>query len=267
VHRADPFVLNYRLEGAGPRVVLLHPIALDLTCFDAFAAQLCASFAVLRVDLPGHGGSPPPPAPTLEDYAEGIHKTLVGLNFTPAAVIGFSFGGMLAQVLALNHPGDVSALVISACASTLTDEGRRILADRGAIAEREGMSAVVDATLARWFSASFREQGGDRMVRKRLLEMDPRRWAEAWRSMAAIDTAPRLGAIAVPTLCLAGESDQSATTDTVSAIASRITGARLHVVPDAPHMLFIEHPEAVTAVLVDFLMGLSDPKGRPKSTQ
>ena len=265
MHPANPLVLNYRLEGAGPRVVLLHPIALDLTCFDALAARLCAAFAVLRVDLRGHGSSPSSPAaPTLEDYAEDVHTTMVGLNFTPAAVVGFSFGGMLAQVLALNHPEDVSALVISACASTLTGEARRILADRGALAEREGMSAVVDATLARWFSGSFRERGDDGAVRKRLLETDPRRWAEAWRAMSAIDTAPRLGAIAVPTLCLAGEADQSAPPDTLRAIASRISGARLEVIPGAHHMLFLEYPQSVTAILADFIGGLPGRRGWPE---
>ena len=250
-------MLNHRLEGAGPRVVLLHPVALDLTCFDALAARLCTSFAVLRVDLPGHGGSPSSPAaPTLEDYAEDVHTTMAGLNFAPAAVVGFSFGGMLAQVLALDHPEDVSALVIAACASTLTDEGRQMLADRGALAERDGMSAVVDATLARWFSRSFREHGRDGSVRKQLLETDPRRWAEAWRAMSAIDAAPRLGAIAVPTLCLAGEADQSAPPDTLRAIASRISNARLEVIAEAPHMLFLEYPQAVAAVLSDFLVRL-----------
>jgi 3-oxoadipate enol-lactonase len=236
---------------------LLHPIALDLTCFDALAARLSTSFAVLRVDLRGHGSSPASSAaPTLEDYAEDVHTTMVGVNFAPAAVVGFSLGGMLAQVLALNHPEDVSALVISACASTLTDEGRRILSDRGALAERDGMAAVVEATLARWFSASFRAHGGDAPVRKRLLETDPRRWAEAWRAMSAIDAAPRLGAIAVPTLCLAGEADQSAPPDTLHAIASRISGATLVVIPEAPHMLFLECPHDVAAVLSDFLMRL-----------
>ena len=259
-------MLNHRLEGTGPRVVLLHPVALDLTCFDALAARLCQSFAVLRVDLRGHGGSPSSPdAPTLADYAEDVHTTMADLDFAPAAVVGFSFGGMLAQVLALDHPEDVSALVISACASTLTPEGRRILADRGALAERDGMSAVVDATIARWFSPSFRERGGDGPVRERLLETDPRRWAEAWRAMSAIDTAPRLAAVAVPTRCLAGEEDQSAPPDTLRAIASRISDSRLTVIPNAPHMLFIEDPQAVTAVLLDFLADLPDQQAGRKN--
>ena len=183
-----------------------------------------------------------PAAPTLEDYAEDVHTTMVALNFTPAAVVGFSFGGMLAQVLALNHPEDVSALAISACASTLTDEAHGSWPTGVRLPNEKGMSAVADATLARWFSGSFRERGGDGPGRKRLLETYPRRWAEAWRAMSAIHTAPRLGEIAVPTLCLAGDADISAPPDTIRAIASRISGSRLEIIQEAPHMLFLEYP-------------------------
>ena len=247
-------VLHHRLDGAGPRLLLLHPVGLDLTCFDALAAELGRRFRVLRVDLRGHGRSSSPAlAPTLEDYAGDVHAVLRELDFAPAAVAGFSFGGMVAQVLALDHPEDVSALIVAACASTLPEAGRRILAERGAEAERRGMAGVVEATLARWFSAPSRERGDDRSIRDQLLRADPRRWAEAWRAMAAIDTAPRLHAIAVPTLCLTGSADVSAPPDTLRDIADRISGARLHVMTDAPHMLFVEHTQTVADVLTRFL--------------
>jgi 3-oxoadipate enol-lactonase len=74
--------------------------------------------------------------------------------------------------------------------------------------------------------------------------------------MAAIDTSARLGAIRVPTLCVAGELDKSSPPDIVAAIAERIAGARFAVIPAAPHMLFIEQPRAVAHVIGDFLAGL-----------
>ena len=95
----------------------------------------------IRVDLRGHGASPTaPPALALADYAEDVHALLTRLRCAPAAVVGFSFGGMLAQVVALTYPQDVNALVISACPSTLSDEGRAVVAGRGAQAERRGMA-------------------------------------------------------------------------------------------------------------------------------
>jgi len=249
-----PTLLHYRIDGDGPRVVLLHPVGLDLSCFDALVTELGSRYRILRMDLRGHGRSRSMPgASGLRDYVDDIHAVLNGLAFAPAIVAGFSFGGMLAQLLALEYPNDVHALVISACPSTLTDEARTIIAERGARAEREGMAAVADATMERWFTPSFRQQGGDGPTRRRLLSADVMGWAQAWRAMAAIETAPRLASIDVPTLCLAGEVDVSSPPHVVEAIARGIPGSRFAIVSGAPHMLFIEQPHAVAAAIADFL--------------
>jgi 3-oxoadipate enol-lactonase len=246
--------LHHRLDGRGPRVLFLHPVGLDLHCFEPLVGELEERFTVLRVDLRGHGKSPSgPPAPALQDYAEDVHALLADIGFLPTAVVGFSFGGMIAQLLALDHPEDVSALVIAACASTLEPDGRRILAERGTTAERHGMGAVIDATTARWFSPEFLGRGDDRDVRDQLGTMAAGAWADAWRAMSTIDAAARLQEIAVPTLCLAGGADQSAPPDTLLQISRRITGSRFEVVAGAPHMLFIEQHREVAAILDDFL--------------
>ena len=145
------------------------------------------------------------PANGLRDYVDDVHRLLAALAFAPAVVIGFLFGGMLAELLALEYPDDVNALVIAACPSTLTDQGRAIMAERGALAERDGIAAGLDATMARWFTESFRRGGGDASFRARISTTDVSGWVQAWRAMAAINTAPRLESIAVPTLCLAGK--------------------------------------------------------------
>lgn len=246
--------LHYRIEGTGPHVALLHPVGLDLTCFDGIAARLSQRFTVLRMDLRGHGRSlSSPPARRLEDYADDIHALLQHLNFAPAGIVGFSFGGMLAQVLGLTHPADASALVIAACASTLSDEARRTLAERGARAQREGMTALLESTVTRWFSKEFRARGADQPIRKQLLAVNVDAWAQAWYAMADVHTAPRLREIRVPTLCLAGEADVSAPPHTVEVIARSITGARFQVVPGAPHMLFLEQPSVVSGIISGFL--------------
>ncbi|MGB7938330.1 MAG: alpha/beta fold hydrolase [Pseudolabrys sp.] len=249
--------LYHKIAGSGPHVVLLHPVGLDLTFLEPVAAELCRSFTVLSVDLRGHGHSPAsPPARSLDDYADDVHVFLGARGFAPAAVAGFSFGGMVAQHLALKYPKDVSALAICACPSTLKPENRVIAAERGAQAEREGIGVVLDATLDRWFTPEFRASGAADAARDRLLSDNVMAWAQAWRAMAAIDTSARLGAIQVPTLCLAGEIDKSSPPEIVAAIAEQIAGARFAVIPGAPHMLFIEQPRAVARVIGDFLAGL-----------
>jgi len=247
-------MLHYRLEGAGRRLLLLHPVGLDLTCFDALTRLLAPRHQVLRVDLRGHGRSPMTgEVVALRDYAADADELMTRLDFAPAAVAGFSFGGMVAQWLALAHPASVSALVLGACPSTLTSDMRAALAERGALAERLGMAAVADATLARWFTDDFRARGEAEAVRQRLLTMNAAAWAAAWRAMAELDTSPRLASIRAPTLCLAAECDRSVAPAALHAMAAAIPGAQYDVVAGAPHMLFLEQPGAVAAAITRFI--------------
>ena len=247
-------ILNRAVEGAGRRVLLLHPVGLDETFLRPLSERLSGSCQVMRMDLRGHGRSPVTPlASGLEEFADDVHETLVQQRFAPCAVVGFSFGGMVAQTLALRHPQDVDALVPCACPGTLTSENRTIAEKRGSDAERGGMDVIVEATLERWFTPAFRAAGKDVAARERLLTDDPRGWAQGWRAIARIDNLPRLHEVRVPTLCIAGELDKSSPPPIVQAIAKAITGAQFKVIPGAPHMLFIEQPEAVARELLSFL--------------
>jgi len=247
-------ILYHTVEGAGRRVLLLHPVGLDLSFLERLSSLLRPSQRLMRMDLRGHGRSPvTPPASGLEEFADDVHETLVQQRFAPCAVVGFSFGGMVAQTLALRHPQDVDALVPCACPGSLTSENRTIAEKRGSDTERGGMDDVVEATLDRWFTAAFRAAKKDAPARERLLTDDPRGWAQGWRAIARIDNLPRLHEVRVPTLCIAGELDKSSPPPIVEAIAKAIPGAQFKVIPGAPHMLFIEQPDAVAHELLAFL--------------
>jgi 3-oxoadipate enol-lactonase len=245
--------LNHRIDGDGPHVLLLHAVGVDLTFLDAVTDELARDFTVLRADLRGHGKSPYAPAASLEDYADDVHALLTELNFAPCAVAGFAFGGMVTQALAVKYPQHARALVIASCTSAQTPESAKAVAARGTDATRDGMASLLDVTMQRWLNDDFRLRGGDAATRAHLLSTDVRGWADAWHAMAAIDTAPRLRAIKVPTLCLVGEFDKSTPPPIMKAIADRISSARYQVMPGGPHMLFIEQPEETAKAVGGFL--------------
>jgi 3-oxoadipate enol-lactonase len=254
-------MLNHTLEGSGPLVLLLHPVGLNLTFLAPLALVLRQRYRVMRIDLRGHGHSPLTPrggrpADGLGEFADDVHDTLAQTGFAPCAVVGFSFGGMVAQTLALRHPADVSALVPCACPCTLTTDLRAISAARGADALAGGMQAILEKTLERWFTPAFRKAGGDAATRAHLLALPPEGWAQGWHAIANIDTLPRLPEIHVPTLCLAGEVDASSPPSAMALIAEAIPGASMKVLSGAPHMLFMEQPDAVAAEIVAFLGSL-----------
>ena len=73
--------------------------------------------------------------------------------------------------------------------------------------------------------------------------------------MARIDSRPRLGEIAVPTLLIWGEKDGITSRAHHDEIAAAIPGARLEVVPGAGHLPTVEAPDVVGALLSEFIDG------------
>lgn len=246
--------LNCKIEGRGPRLVLLHPVGLDLACWDDVAAILTRSYTVLRLDLPGHGASPPAvKGATLADYADDVHGLLIARGFAPAAVVGLSFGGMIAQVLTVRHPADVDRLVVCGCPSTLPDAARKMMAERADRSEITGMAGVIEETLQRWFTPAFIAAGGAEPTRRRLLADDVHGWSAGWRAISGLDIQPHLHQIAVPALCIAGELDPASPPAALAAIAERIPGAGLTVLAGAPHMMQIERPREFADTVAGFL--------------
>ncbi|UFN48409.1 alpha/beta hydrolase [Roseomonas sp. OT10] len=252
--------LHGQAEGEGPLVVLLHPVGLDGSFWGPLPAALAGSRRVLSLDLAGHGRSPAVSRPRpIELYADDVADSIRRAG-GPAAVLGLSFGGMVAQVLALRHPELVSALLPCGCGGDFAEEMRPMLRERGLAAERGGMAAVAQPTLDRWFTAGFRDDPAVARVRARLLGDTVEGWSAGWHAIAGLSATPQLGRIAVPTLVVAGEQD-AATAPAVSeaTVARPIPGARFAVLPGAPHMMQIECPDAFTAAVAGFLLGNARP--------
>jgi 3-oxoadipate enol-lactonase len=226
-------------------LVLLTPIGLDARCWDAAGVPADA----IRHEWPGFGSRPRSGhAPTVAELADEIAAAYDG----PLDVVGCSMGGMVAQHLAIRHPGRVRTLLVACTGAAADPEAMR---ERAQAAEAGGMEGVLAATLERWFTPAALAQEdhpGVAYARRTLLALDPRSFADGWRTIGTHDAQPRLGEIRARTTCLAGDADASAPVERVRAVADGIRGARLVVSP-GPHMLFLEHPEAFAAVLREHL--------------
>ncbi|HLA80565.1 MAG TPA: alpha/beta hydrolase [Thermoleophilia bacterium] len=246
--------LHYEIVGGGPTVLLLHPVGLDLTCWESQVRALAPGFRVLRVDLRGHGRSAIPLPPyTLKGFAADVHSLLNQLRLAPAHVIGLSLGGMVAQMLVLEYPSDVRSLVLADTTSTLAPEARRTMIERGEAATRGGMASVIESTLGRWFTPGFMGCEIVARCRERLLADDVQSWAATWRAISELDTEPRLREIRVPSLVIIGEVDLSVPVSRARVMADLIPGARLVVLPGAPHMAPLERPDLFIPPVLEFL--------------
>lgn len=103
-------------HGAGPRVLMLGGSGYDLrkapTGFDTRLGETCH---MLAFDARGHGRSEKPEVtPTMADFADDAAALMDAVGWERAHVVGYSFGGMVAQHMALRHPTRIERLVLAA---------------------------------------------------------------------------------------------------------------------------------------------------------
>lgn len=244
------------VEGSGEELVLLHPIGLDSSFWGAMPAILAHAHRVLRLDLRGFGGSPlGSTAVPIAAYAADVHRAIRRHGLQRPAVLGLSFGGMVAQTLALDHPESVSRLILCGCPGGIPAEARTALRERGAAAGRDGMDSIVPTTIARWFTPDFVDNPVVERVRARLRGNSVRAWSEGWEAIGDFDSLARLGAVDVPTLVVAGERDAATSPAASAALTAAIPGARRVTLPGAPHMMQLETSGLFTETVGDFLAG------------
>lgn len=250
---------HFRIAGNGPPLILIHGVGLDLTLWAGFVAAFEADFTVIRYDMLGHGLSAKPPGRRrLADFVAQLRRLHDYFGVGPAAVVGFSMGGLIARGYVASHPAMVERLVLVNTAFGRGPAQRAAIQSRATLVEREGAAATIDAALARWFSPGF--LAGHRDIetglRERLASNDPHGYLEAYRMYANADgeLSDDLENIACPTLVLTGADDAGSTPAMAEAMAARVRDGRCQVFPGQRHMGLVEEPEPVIAALREFLL-------------
>jgi 3-oxoadipate enol-lactonase/4-carboxymuconolactone decarboxylase len=248
--------LHWREDGSGPPLLLLNSVGCDLSLWDAAMPHL-ESFRVLRMDMRGHGQSDSPLGDyTLDQLAADAAYVLDAARIDKAAVCGLSLGGMTAMTLALHAPRRVSSLIL-ACTSAQMD--RDAWNTRIETVRSQGMPAIVDAVIARFFSEDFRRDHAPEVqtIRDHFLGLNPEGYASCCAAIRDMALRDRIARIAAPTLVIAGSKDVATPFEGHgSEILKRIPGAQLDMMP-AAHIAPVEMPVAFAAIVTAFLSGAS----------
>lgn len=244
------------IQGQGPWVTLSHSLACDLSMWDEQVEVLAKHHTVLRYDTRGHGGTSASESPYSFDMAL---KDLLGLlnvlNVERTHFVGLSMGGMIAQHFALALPERLDRLVLASTSCRTVPGTAATIQGRIAIAQERGMEALVQPTLARWFTEPYRYENTGVMERiGGLIRSTPvSGYAGCARMVSTLDTADRLSNISTPTLVLVGDQDAGTTPEIAESIAAAIPDSRLEILPQASHLLNIEQAQLFNLMLLEFL--------------
>ncbi|MEV5735058.1 alpha/beta fold hydrolase [Streptomyces sp. NPDC052292] len=247
-----PNTLQYRFDGPQDAPVLILGPSLGTTwhMWDRQIPELTKQWRVFRFDLPGHGGAPARPAPSVGELAARLLATLEAVGVQRFGYAGCALGGAVGIELALRHPERLASLALVAASPRFgtADEFRQ----RGVIVRTNGLDPIARTSPDRWFTGGFAAaqpaitEWAVQMVRT----TDPGCYIAACEALAGFDVRHELGRVGVPTLVLVGSDDQVTGPAEARTLVAGIPDARLAVVPGASHLVPVEQPGAVTDLLV-----------------
>ena len=253
--------IHWERQGAGPALLFISGTGGDLRNKPGvFEGPYPKAFDLLAYDQRGLGQTSKPDTPyTMAGYADDAAALMDHVGWGGALVVGVSFGGMVAQELALRHPGKVRRLVL-ACTSPGGEGGASYpLHEIGQMDRLERSRLLIPISDTRrdaaWIAANadayeqwvalgaadpFASETGHAIGARRQLE-----------ARALHDTWDRLPRIACPVLVAAGRYDGIALPEAQRRMADRIPGAQLRFF-EGGHLFMIQDRSANSAI-IDFL--------------
>ncbi|MGW2558595.1 poly(3-hydroxyalkanoate) depolymerase [Streptomyces sp. NPDC001514] len=239
-----------------PPLLLCNGIGASLDLLDPFVDALDPAIEVIRFDPPGVGGSPVPQLPyPFPALARLVGRLLDTLGHDRFDVLGISWGGGLAQQLALQNPRRCRQLVLVSTATgwMMVPAHPRVLGHM-ATPRRYWDADYVRAIAGRIYGGRLRDQPD--LVQKLLLDFERKLSARGYlyqlASGAGWTSTPFLPLIRQPTLILAGDDDPIIPLVNARMMARLIPRAQLHVYPDG-HLGLLTMRDELAAVVAEFL--------------
>jgi pimeloyl-ACP methyl ester carboxylesterase len=249
LERPDGVRLYYELHGAAdaPPLILLEGLGGDIPGWRRNIPHLAAELRVLAYDFRGNGDSDEPTGPcTMATFVGDTLALLDALGIDRAHVYGQSFGGMVAQELALTAPTRVRTCIL-AC----TDMGEpTAIRPVGATAPKHEPWRAL-------YAAGFPEAHPQHVAEDlRIGAAQPKHPVgrrRQWEAMQGFDSYERVPGIGIPTLVIHGTEDRVIPAENGRRLAERIPGAELVLLEGAGHLYHSEQAEAADAAVLDFV--------------
>ncbi len=271
--RVGRLELGYSAVGIGTHVILLHSGGLSSRQWGRFAEELAGGYRVVSPDFLGYGRSSPWP------QDEEFHFILDALAIEalldsipePVHLVGHSYGGFIALLVALHRPALVRSLAVFEPVAFGVLHSRRDPPGLSSLEAAGIESSLMDPRTGGqepWLRA-FVDYWSGEGAWERLSEAARASFrAAGWKVFGEVrslllDRTPHqaYAMLSVPTLLLCGETSPIAARRVVALLAEAIPGARARTVAGAGHMGPLTHAAQVNGWIADHLAG-AGPGGR-----
>lgn len=248
---------NVEVDGAAGKPVLMfsNSLSSNLTMWDPQVDALAKKFRIIRYDTRGHGKSLVSEGPySIAQLGRDALAIMDALDLKSVHWCGLSMGGMVGMWLLANAPERLNKVVLANTAAVMPPPS--LWNDRIRNVRKNGMRAIVDVTIDRWFTKKFQEKDPDAIerVRQMIASTPPEGNCACAAAIRDMDQRDSIRSARKPVLIIAGKHDPSTTPARAREIKRAIKGAAL-VTLDAAHLSNIEQPKEFSKAVADFLKG------------
>jgi len=244
----DGLAVEYEDSGQGPAILFLHGWKTDLHTFDSLALLIAQGRRVLKLDLPGFGGTETPSTPwNVGDYASFVANFLKKVGAIDYSIIGHSFGCRIA---------------IKGVATGKLSPRRLVLIGAAGIAHsrsaRNRLFTIV-TKIGKTALSVIPAPGLKAVLRKRVYEkarsdyLTAGALRETYVKIVGEDLSKAATLIDVPTLLIYGSEDDQTPIREAKAYERLIKGSRLMSLEGRGHFVHQEEPEKVAQLINDFI--------------
>ena len=188
-----------------PVLAFSNSLGTDFRIWDRVAAHFAEDYCLLLYDKRGHGLSDLGTGPvTIDRHVDDLLAIIDHFDIERMALVGLSIGGQIAQRMAVRAPDRLAALVLCDTAAKIGDAAG--WNSRISAIEKDGLEAIGDSVMERWFTPEYRaeERLPMRVWRNMLVRQSRAGYAASCAAIRDADLTADAAKIAVPTLMVVG---------------------------------------------------------------
>lgn len=247
----------------GVPLVMLHGMGSTAEIWLPQLNHFGRSRLALAWTQPGFASSPALEKLSWNSLADSLNAMLQALQIDKAHILGHSIGGMIAQEFYHRYPQRVASLILSATSAAFGSSDpewtQEFLRQRTDAMAAYSSFAQAAPTLLSGFMGPGCTPALRELASTAARDINTERYLDAMRLLVTFNRKAELGAIAVPTLLLAGELDTQAPPKGMKRMAEQILNAQFHEIPAVRHMANLEAPHAFNQIIENFLSAQTQP--------
>ena len=225
-------------------LVFIHGWGVSSKIFEPITDLLNNDYKIYSLDLPGFGKTPIEKSMALKDYADFVYEFLKINKIENPIIIGHSFGGCVAAKLALLHPNKLSKLILVGASAIRQPRRNIVLLKKIA----DILKPLLPEKLRKLILKLFGYDKTD------YAQIERPELKETFKNVIKEDLGPYFHSVKIPTLVIWGENDAITPLREGELIAKTIPGAKIEIIKNAGHFVFLEKPKEFIKLIKEFAL-------------